>query len=266
MFGALLVASTTVGCTAPTTTPTTVAPTQSERGGGQMNEWVLTAEAESREHLADRCYYVAPLNVIEPGSKLFRECSDRANAVVTAEWKRIADAALAECSVAADDGGCCFERYVPGTEYERRLAECNSACAAQRNAATSPSRPRAACSTRNVSADGGTASRFLTPAVDKIVGQCQAGAVGSGACNVLPSYGERRLCIVNCRFHEQWWRSSRDFQAAVQRCVEANGENKTVCELDLGEEAVNAGFTSSNCTKLCDAKLQQRRATLPTQP
>lgn len=264
VLGAPMLVATGLGCTAPSTTPTAVGPTQSERGGAETNDWLLTAEAESRAHLSDQCYYAAPLNTIEPGSKLFRECSERANAAVTAEWKRIADAALAECSAAADDGGCCFERYVPGREYESRLAECNATCAANRHEHGSRPRSRGACSSRAVGAHEPTDSRFLTPAVDQVVGHCESGEVGSQACLQLPSYGERRLCVVNCKVHERWWHGSRDFQAAVQRCVAANGESNSTCTLD--DDSIGAGFTRGNCAKACKAVLQERRTPHPTKP
>lgn len=207
--------------------------------------WLTNAEVESRAHLTNECPIVAPLSVIRPGNSIWQKCITRADAAVDDEWNRVRDLALKACVDGSADE-CCFEKYVPGAEYERRRAECSTRCAQQR---TGTARSVASCKSRDVAPAEAESSRFLTPATRAVVARCETQADALAECAGLPTHIEQTVCEGNCRQLDGYRVAYRAFVNAIKACAMGVAINLDACALEWSTE--KEGFEQANCKAAC---------------
>lgn len=93
-----------------------------------VEAWMRTAVHESVLFLSNRCVELAPLKVLEPGSHLLKECTERAEEAIRAEWDRLTHEGVVQCAASAGEEGCCFSKFVVGPEYEHRQVDCIDRC------------------------------------------------------------------------------------------------------------------------------------------
>lgn len=207
--------------------------------------WLTNAEIESRAHLTNQCPVVAPLAVIRPGNSIWQTCIARADAAVDDEWNRVRDLALKACVDGSADE-CCFEKYAPGADYERRRAECSARCAQLR---TGTARSVASCKSRDVAPAEADSSRFLTPATRAVVARCETHADALAECAGLPTHIERTVCEGNCRQLEGYRVAYGAFVNAIKACAMGVAIKLDACVLDWSTE--KEGFEQANCKAAC---------------
>lgn len=221
--------------------------------------WLRQVDAESRRYLENRCANVAPLQIFDRNSRLFHECDERAEVALREEWNQLTAAATRRCVASSGSEACCFDRYVPGPEYQRRRVSCLDSCSAAVGHAVSAT---AVCGGQvDARPPADEKSPALTAAVEAILAECAIDGSAMTKCDSLPSRVEVIVCRVNCERLEPYRIARRRFNEAVSVCVQQYDQKGAFCTLDPDTE--REGFSAQACRQACQMSVAEGHAQRP---
>jgi hypothetical protein len=171
--------------------------------------WVLSSEVESEQLLQDRCWDLAPPEVMELDNPSFRDCFMRGHLAIERGWRRVYVHALQSCVEA--QRACCFERlpedydaipvirdtfhnlYSEPTLAERTSA-CNTECASRigHPPESSTCNPSVIRATHDM-------DRYRTAALRAVVSECDKNPDAIAKCALLAGILIRASCELECR-------------------------------------------------------------------
>lgn len=184
----------------------------SPHGTAVVPAWVLASETESEQLLTNRCWDLAPPELVEFSNPDFRECFSRAERAVDRAWGRLAVRAWKAC---VDTGqSCCFDTLpedydlfpptlhfgglrLPGpvAAFQERMRACNELCTNQIGRAPEEN---LVCRPSIIKAPH-YPGRERTAAMRAVVAECSSNPDAVAKCAWLSGMLTRASCTQECQ-------------------------------------------------------------------